>query len=72
MFRTAQQIIFTFEIKKGDKIAEAEVTLPDGSKETQEIYDDTAIGYNKAGDEIVRVNVKEKRHERPEEHYNSY
>jgi nitrate reductase beta subunit len=72
LFRTAQQVFFSFELEKGEKIAEAPVTMPDGSEEIQEIYDDTVIGYNKSGEEVVRVSVKEERHERPEEHYNSY
>jgi nitrate reductase beta subunit len=71
LFRAAQQIIFRFEIKKGPKIAEMEATLPSGEKATQEIFNDTIIGYNKLDKEIVRVTVEEPTWELPKEHLNS-
>jgi nitrate reductase beta subunit len=71
LFRSAQQIIFRFKIEKGPKVAEIETTLPSGAKKTQEIFNDTVIGYNKKGREIVRVTVEEPTFERGEEHVNS-
>lgn len=71
LFRTTQQMIFRFAIEKGPKIAEVEVTMPDGRKATQEIFNDTVIGYNRIGREVVRVTVEEPTYERPKEHLNS-
>ncbi len=55
LFRTNQQIIFRFEIEQGPKVAEIEVTMPNGQLKTQEIFNDTIIGYNKFDEEIVRA-----------------
>ena len=71
LFRTTQQIIFKFQIEKGPKVAEIEVTLPSGKKKTQEIYNDTIIGFNKLGKEVVRITVEEPTFERSKIHYNS-
>jgi nitrate reductase beta subunit len=72
LFRTTQQIIFRYEVIKGKKVAEIEVTMPDGSSKAQEIFNDTVIGYNKFGVEAVRVTVEEPTFERPAElHVNS-
>ena len=71
LFRTTQEIIFRYEVEKGKKVAEIEVTLPSGVKKTQEIYNDTVIGYNKLGKEAVRTTVEEPTFERPSIHVNS-
>ncbi|MEE8458615.1 MAG: 4Fe-4S dicluster domain-containing protein [Phycisphaerales bacterium] len=72
LFRTTQQIIFRFEIEDGPKVAEIEVTMPDGSTRTQEIFNDTVVGYNKFGQEVTRVTIEEPTFERPAElHVNS-
>jgi nitrate reductase beta subunit len=71
LFRTAQQIIFRFEIQPGPKVAEVSVTMPDGSARTQEIFNDTVIGYNKFGREAVRITIEEPVFERPAIHANS-
>ncbi len=72
LFRTTQQIIFRYEVIKGPKVAEIQVTMPDGSSKTQEIYNDTVIGYNKFNVEAVRVTVEEPTFERPADlHVNS-
>jgi nitrate reductase beta subunit len=65
LFRVTQQIIFRFEIQPGPKVAEIEVTMPDGTSRVQEIYNDTVIGYNKLGEEVARVTVEEPTFERP-------
>jgi nitrate reductase beta subunit len=71
LFRAQRQILFRFEIQKGPKVAEIEVTLPDGRKKTQEIYNDTIVGYNKFDKEAVRITVEEPTFERTKEHLNS-
>ena len=71
LFRAQRQIIFRFQIEKGPKVAEIEVTLPNGQKKVQEIYNDTIIGYNKFDKEAVRITVEEPTFERGKEHLNS-
>ncbi|MCG3175002.1 MAG: hypothetical protein GMKNLPBB_03336 [Myxococcota bacterium] len=72
LFRTTRQIIFRYETVPGKKVAEIEVTMPDGSTKVQEIHNDTVIGYNKFGVECVRTTVEEPTFERPAElHVNS-
>jgi nitrate reductase beta subunit len=72
LFRETQQILFRFEIEEGPKIAEAEVTLPNGETKVQEIYNDTVIGFNKLDQEVVRITVEEPTFERDAEaHVNS-
>ncbi|MFG0328827.1 MAG: 4Fe-4S dicluster domain-containing protein [Phycisphaerales bacterium] len=72
LFRTTQQIIFRYEVLEGPKVAEIEVTMPDGSLRTQEIFNDMVIGYNKFDVECVRVTVEEPTFERSRElHVNS-
>jgi len=69
LFRVTQQIIFRYEVEKGPKIAEIEVTMPDGSTKVQELYNDTVIGYNKLGAECARTTVEEHTFERSKEHH---
>jgi nitrate reductase beta subunit len=71
LFRATQQIIFRYELIKGPKVAEIEVTMPDGALKTQQIFNDTAVGYNKFGVEVVRTTVEEPTYERPALHANS-
>jgi nitrate reductase beta subunit len=72
LFRANQQIVFRFEIEDGPKIGEIEVTMPNGTSKTQELYNDTVIGFNKLDEEVVRVTVEEPTFERPAEaHVNS-
>lgn len=72
LFRANQQIVFRFEIEEGPKVAEVEVTMPDGTSKVQEIFNDTIRGFNKLGEEVVRVTVEEPTFERPaEQHVNS-
>ena len=65
LFRTTQQIIFRFEIEEGPKVADIEVTMPDGSTKTQQIFNDTVIGFNKFGQEVTRITIEEPTFERP-------
>jgi nitrate reductase beta subunit len=72
LFRASQQIIFRFEIEEGEKVAEVEVTMPDGTSKVQEIFNDTVLGFNKNEEEVVRITVQEPTFERPAEaHVNS-
>jgi len=71
LFRTTQQIIFRYAIEKGPKVAEIEVTMPDGSLRTQEIFNDTVVGFNKFGNEVVRIAIQEPTFERSAQHANS-
>ena len=60
LFRTAQAIIFRFEIEQGPKVAEINV-----NGRRQEIFNDTAIAFDANDNEIVRVSVQEPFFERP-------
>ena len=72
LFRANQQIIFRYEIEEGPKVAELEVTMPSGETKVQELFNDTVIGFNKLGEEVVRVTIEEPTFERPaESHVNS-
>ncbi|MCW5777133.1 MAG: hypothetical protein KIS87_11910, partial [Phycisphaeraceae bacterium] len=71
LFRTTQQIISRFQIEKGPKVAEIPVTMPDGSTKTQEVFNDTVIGFNDFNAEIVRITIEEPIFERPKQHANS-
>jgi nitrate reductase beta subunit len=72
LFRSTQQIIFRFEIEQGRKVAELEVTMPDGTPKVQEIFNDTIRGFNKLGEQVVQITVEEPTFERPaEQHVNS-
>jgi nitrate reductase beta subunit len=72
LFRANQQIIFRFEIENGPKVAEIEVTMPDGKTKVQEIFNDTIRGFNTLNEEVVRLTVEEPTFERaPEQHVNS-
>jgi nitrate reductase beta subunit len=73
LFRATQQIIFRYEVVPGPKVAEIEVTMPDGSSKTQQIFNDTVIGYNKFGVEAARVTIEEPVFERPADlHVNTF
>ena len=65
LFRAQRQIVFRYEIVPGKKVGESVVTMPDGSHKTQEIFNDTVIGYNRAGRECVRITIEEPTFERP-------
>lgn len=71
LFRAQREILFKYEIKKGPRVGEREVTLPDGSKRNLEVFNDTVIGYNKSGKQCVKVNVQEPLYERAAIHFNS-
>jgi|ETNmetMinimDraft_28_1059901.scaffolds.fasta_scaffold08885_1 nitrate reductase beta subunit len=66
LFRRSQEIIFSYEIKKGKKVYETKVR---GEKFT--MYDDTVVAYGETGKEIFRTNVEEAVFVRPKERSNA-
>jgi len=60
LFRATQRIVFSYRIEQGPKTAEITVA---GQK--REIYNDTIIGLDSTGQEIVRVSIDEPTAERP-------
>jgi nitrate reductase beta subunit len=59
LFRASQKIIFRYEIEEGEKI------------EDTEMFNDTVIGFDKEGNEVVRLSVQEPFYVRPEQYQNS-
>jgi nitrate reductase beta subunit len=72
LFRAQRDILFRFAVEQGPKIGEIEVQMPSGETRVQEIFNDTVLGYNERGDEVVRLTIEEPTFERPAElHLNS-
>lgn len=61
LFRASQTMIFRFDIDEGPAYAELNI-----GGEPMTLYNDTAIGFDRDGKEIVRVTVDEPIHTRPE------
>ena len=66
LFRAHRAIIFHYEIEEGKKIFETDIK---GKK--WEMYDDTVIGFDQNGKEIVRTKIEEPLYVRPDKHLNS-
>ncbi len=66
LFRATQRILYRFEIKEGKKVYEREIN---GKKWA--MYDDTVIGFDRTGKEVVRVTVEEPLYIRSDKHANS-
>ncbi|HXF57429.1 MAG TPA: 4Fe-4S dicluster domain-containing protein, partial [Actinomycetota bacterium] len=66
LFRATRRIIFRYEVQEGEKVRE--VTI--GGKPWA-LYNDTVIGYDRAGNEVVRLSVLEPFHVRPARYLNS-
>ena len=66
LFRASQRIIFSYRIEAGPKIFETSIN---GKK--WEMFNDTVIGLDRAGREIVRLTVQEPIYTRPAQHLNS-
>jgi nitrate reductase beta subunit len=60
LFRASQQIIFSFDVEEGEQVGEVEV-----GGQPYEIFNDTAVGFDADGREIVRISVEEPIHQRP-------
>ena len=61
LFRATRKIVFSFEIEQGPKVSELNI----GGR-TVEMFNDTVVGFDEAGKEVVRVSVQEPLHERPD------
>jgi nitrate reductase beta subunit len=66
LFRASQAIVFHFEVVEGPKVRDAVI----GGRRW-EMFDDTVIGFDRNGDEIVRLSVLEPFVERPRKYLNS-
>ncbi|MFI5398782.1 MAG: 4Fe-4S dicluster domain-containing protein [Candidatus Binatia bacterium] len=66
LFRAARQIIFKYEIQEGKKVFETEIAGRQWA-----MYNDTVIGFDQHGREVVRTAVEEPVFERSKEHLNS-
>ncbi len=66
LFRRSNQIIARYKIEEGPKVYETTV-----HGKQFEMFNDTIIAYNRAGDEIFRTEVEEPVHVRPNAHANS-
>ena len=66
LFRATRAIIFHFEVRKGRKVRDAVI----GGRKW-EMFDDTVIGFDRDGREIVRLSVLEPFVERPTKYLNS-
>ncbi|MBI1952659.1 MAG: nitrate oxidoreductase subunit beta [Candidatus Omnitrophica bacterium] len=66
LFRRTNRIIFRYEIQEGPKVYE---TVIHGKPFS--LYNDTVIGYGEGGQELVRTQVEEPFHVRPNSHQNS-
>jgi len=66
LFRASQTIVFSFEVLPGEKVYEINV-----NGEPLEVFNDTVVGYDKEGSELVRVSVVEEQFERPVQFLNS-
>jgi nitrate reductase beta subunit len=60
LFRATQKIVFAFDVIRGDKVNEITV-----AGKTRELFNDTVVGYDSRGREIVRSSVQEPFVERP-------
>ena len=66
LFRRSNQIIDRYEIEEGPKVYETE-----RNGKRFEMYNDTIIAFNRAGDEIFRTQVEEPFYVRPNKHANT-
>jgi nitrate reductase beta subunit len=66
LFRTTQHIIFKYKIEKGEKVFETTI-----NGKPWAMYNDTIIGFDRKGKEIVRTTVEEPFYIRSKEYVNS-
>ena len=66
LFRTTQRIVYRFEVVNGDKIGEMNV-----AGKTMELFNDTVVGFDRNGKEIVRQSVMEPLHDRGPKYLNT-
>jgi len=61
LFRAAERVIFSFDVIEGPKVSEISV-----AGEPMDLFDDTVVGFDQNGKEVVRVRVEDPVVERPE------
>ena len=61
LFRAAERVIFSFDVIEGPRVSEISV-----AGEPMELFDDTVVGFDQNGKEVVRVRVEDPLVERPE------
>jgi nitrate reductase beta subunit len=66
LFRAQQAVIFRYEVKPGPRVYQTRINGKPWS-----LYNDTVIGYDEKGNELVRTSVEEPFHRRPKERSNS-
>ena len=66
LFRATQKIIFRYEIEEGEQVLDTEV-----NGRRWQMYNDTVIGFDRDGNEAVRLSVLEPFHVRPQQYLNS-
>ena len=66
LFRTTQRIVYRFDVINGDKIGEMNV-----AGKTMELFNDTVVGFDRKGREIVRQSVMEPLHDRGPKYLNT-
>ncbi|MFQ5381668.1 MAG: 4Fe-4S dicluster domain-containing protein [Dehalococcoidia bacterium] len=59
LFRAAQTIVFRYEIEEGPLVKELNI-----NGRTRQIFDDTVVGFDSEGNEVVRVSVEQPLYER--------
>jgi nitrate reductase / nitrite oxidoreductase, beta subunit len=64
LFRAGQSIVFSYEIQPGPKVQELTI-----AGKTRELFNDTVIGFDSEGREIVRVSVEEQVIDRGAKHH---
>jgi nitrate reductase beta subunit len=66
LFRASQKIIFRYEIEEGEKVLDTEI-----NGRPFQMHNDTVIGFDKEGNEAVRLSLQEPFHIRAEQYQNS-
>ena len=66
LFRASQKIIFRYEIEEGEMVLDGEV-----NGRPFELFNDTVIGFDKQGNEAVRLSIQEPFHVRSDQYQNS-
>ncbi len=66
LFRASQKIIFRYEIEEGEKVLDTEI-----NGRPFQMHNDTVIGFDREGNEAVRLSLQEPFHVRPEQYQNS-
>jgi nitrate reductase beta subunit len=66
LFRTSQHIVYSIDVVEGEKIGEMNV-----AGKTLELFNDTVVGYDRNGRELVRQSVMEPLYDRGPKYLNT-